>query len=137
MTEQIDKALEREYEAGFVSDIESETFPPGLDEDVIRKISKMKNEPEWMLDWRLEAFAIWQDMVEPEWAHVHYPEINFQDVSYYSAPKSMADRPQSLDEVDPELLETYEKLGIPLEEQKALAGVAMDVFAIVLPMLLC
>jgi len=127
MTEQIDKALEREYEAGFVSDIESETFEPGLDESVIRRISKMKNEPEWMLEWRLQAFAIWQDMQEPEWAHVNYPEIDFQAVSYYSAPKSMKDRPQSLDEVDPELLETYEKLGIPLEEQKALAGVAMDV----------
>ncbi|NRA41003.1 MAG: Fe-S cluster assembly protein SufB [Pseudomonadales bacterium] len=127
MTEQIDKALEREYEAGFVSDIESETFPPGLDESVIRKISQMKNEPQWMLEWRLEAFKVWQAMDEPAWAHVDYPTINFQDISYYSAPKSMKDRPQSLDEVDPELLETYEKLGIPLEEQKALAGVAMDV----------
>ncbi len=127
MSEQIDKALEREYEAGFVSDIESETFAPGLDEDVIRRISAMKNEPAWMLEWRLEAFAIWKEMDEPEWGHVQYPKIDFQDISYYSAPKSMKDRPQSLDEVDPELLETYEKLGIPLEEQKALAGVAMDV----------
>jgi Fe-S cluster assembly protein SufB len=128
MTEQIDRALDREYEAGFVSDIESETFEPGLNEDVIRRISKMKHEPEWMLDWRLQAFEIWQGMDEPEWAHVHYPKIDFQAISYYSAPKSMKDRPQSLDEVDPELLETYEKLGIPLEEQKALAGVAMDIF---------
>jgi Fe-S cluster assembly protein SufB len=127
MTEQIDRALDREYEAGFVSDIESETFEPGLNEDVIRRISKMKQEPEWMLDWRLQAFEIWQGMDEPEWAHVHYPKIDFQAISYYSAPKSMKDRPQSLDEVDPELLETYEKLGIPLEEQKALAGVAVDI----------
>ncbi len=127
MTEEIDKALGREYEAGFVSDIESETFEPGLNEDVIRRISAMKNEPQWMLDWRLQAFEIWQGMDEPEWAHVHYPEINFQDIAYYSAPKSMKDRPQSLDEVDPELLETYKKLGIPLEEQMQLAGVAVDV----------
>jgi Fe-S cluster assembly protein SufB len=127
MTEQIDRALDREYEAGFVSDIESETFEPGLNEDVIRRISEMKNEPQWMLDWRLQAFEIWQGMDEPEWAHVHYPKIDFQAISYYSAPKSMKDRPQSLDEVDPELLETYEKLGIPLEEQKALAGVAVDI----------
>ena len=127
MTEQIDKALDREYEAGFVSDIESETFAPGLDEDVIRRISAMKNEPEWMLDWRLKAFRAWQEMEEPEWAHVHYPKINFQDISYYSAPKSMKDKPQSLDEVDPELLATYEKLGIPLAEQQMLAGVAVDI----------
>ena len=127
MTEEIEKALGREYEAGFISDIESETFEPGLNEDVIRRISGMKNEPEWMLEWRLQAFEIWKGMEEPEWAHVHYPKIDFQAISYYSAPKSMKDRPQSLDEVDPELLETYEKLGIPLEEQKALAGVAMDI----------
>ena len=127
MTEEIDKALGREYEAGFVSDIESETFEPGLNEDVIRRISAMKNEPEWMLAWRLEAFEIWKKMEEPEWAHVNYPKIDFQAISYYSAPKSMKDRPQSLDEVDPDLLETYEKLGIPLEEQKALAGVAIDI----------
>lgn len=126
MTEQINQALKREYEAGFVSDIESETFAPGLDESVIRRISTMKNEPEWMLEWRLEAFAVWQAMDEPEWAHVHYPKINFQDISYYSAPKSMADKPKSLDEVDPELLATYDKLGIPLLEQQMLAGVAVD-----------
>ena len=127
MTEEIDKALGREYEAGFVSDIESETFEPGLNEGIVRRISAMKNEPEWMLEWRLQAFEIWQGMEEPEWAHVHYPKIDFQAISYYSAPKSMKDRPQSLDEVDPELLETYKKLGIPLEEQKALAGVAIDI----------
>lgn len=126
MTEQINKAIEREYEAGFVSDIESETFAPGLDEDVIRRISAMKNEPEWMLEWRLNAFRHWQQMEEPEWAHVHYPEIDFQKISYYSAPKSMKDKPKSLEEVDPELLATYEKLGIPLLEQQMLAGVAVD-----------
>lgn len=126
MTEQINQAISREYEAGFVSDIESETFEPGLDEDVIRRISAMKNEPDWMLEWRLNAFALWQEMEEPEWAHVHYPEIDFQKISYYSAPKSMADKPQSLDEVDPELLATYDKLGIPLLEQQMLAGVAVD-----------
>lgn len=126
MTEQIDKALNREYEAGFVSNIESETFEPGLSEDVIRRISAMKNEPEWMLEWRLQAYEKWLKMEEPEWAHVHYPKIDFQAVSYYSAPKSMADKPKSLDEVDPELLRTYEKLGIPLLEQQMLAGVAVD-----------
>lgn len=126
MTEQIDQALEREYEAGFVSDIESETFAPGLDEDVIRRISAMKSEPEWMLEWRLKAFKIWQQMEEPDWAHVDYQKIDFQAISYYSAPKSMADKPKSLDEVDPELLATYEKLGIPLLEQQMLAGVAVD-----------
>ncbi|MEH6556496.1 MAG: Fe-S cluster assembly protein SufB [Oceanicoccus sp.] len=126
MTEQIDQALQREYEAGFVSDIESETFAPGLNEDVIRRISAMKNEPEWMLEWRLKAFSSWQQMEEPDWAHVHYEKIDFQSISYYSAPKSMADRPKSLDEVDPELLATYEKLGIPLIEQQMLAGVAVD-----------
>lgn len=126
MTDQIEHALSREYEAGFVSDIESETFAPGLDEDVVKRISAMKNEPEWMLEWRLKAFRIWEKMEEPDWAHVDYPKINYQDISYYSAPKSMADKPKSLDEVDPALLETYEKLGIPLHEQQMLAGVAVD-----------
>ncbi len=125
-SEQIDQALERKYDAGFYSDIESETFENGLDESVIRRISAMKNEPEWMLDWRLKAYHAWLEMDEPEWAHVHYPKIDFQSVSYYSAPKSMKDKPQSLDEVDPELLRTYEKLGIPLHEQEMLAGVAVD-----------
>ncbi len=125
--QQIDKALAREYEAGFISDIESDTFDPGLDEDVIRRISALKNEPEWMLEWRLKAYAIWLDMDEPDWAHVDYPKINFQEIAYYSAPKSMADKPKSLDEVDPELIATYNKLGIPLEEQMMLAGVAVDV----------
>jgi len=126
MSDQIEDALKKEYEAGFVSEIESETFAPGLDEDVIRRISQIKGEPEWMLDWRLKAFRIWQKMEEPDWAHLGYPKIGYQDISYYSAPKSMADKPKSLDEVDPELLATYEKLGIPLHEQEMLAGVAVD-----------
>ncbi|MFQ3187731.1 MAG: Fe-S cluster assembly protein SufB [Marinomonas primoryensis] len=126
MTEQIDKALAREYKAGFVSDIESETFEPGLDEGVIKRISEMKGEPEWMLEWRLSAFREWLEMEEPDWALVDYPKIDFQSISYYSAPKSMKDKPKSLDEVDPELLRTYEKLGIPLIEQQMLAGIAVD-----------
>ncbi len=117
----------RTYSAGFVTDVESETLPPGLNEDVIRAISARKNEPEWLLDFRLKAYRRWLKMSEPEWAHVRYPKIDYQSISYYSAPKSMKDRPKSLDEVDPKLLETYEKLGIPLHEQKALAGVAVDV----------
>ncbi|WP_019601627.1 Fe-S cluster assembly protein SufB [Teredinibacter turnerae] len=124
--EQIDHLIKKEYAAGFVTDIESDTLPPGLDEDVIRFISSKKNEPQWMLDWRLKAYHAWLDMQEPEWAHVHYPKIDFNKVSYFSAPKSMADKPKSLDEVDPQLLETYNKLGIPLHEQAALAGVAVD-----------
>jgi Fe-S cluster assembly protein SufB len=124
--DQVDNLIESEYEHGFITDIESETFPPGLNEDVIRALSAKKKEPEWMLEKRLEAFRHWQSMAHPKWAHVHHPEINFQEISYYSAPKK-ADGPKSLDEVDPELLETYNKLGIPLEEQKVLAGVAVDV----------
>lgn len=130
MTQEIDQYIKNEYEAGFVTDVESDTLPPGLNEDVVRFISAKKGEPEWLLEWRLKAFKIFQEMEEPTWAHVHYPEINFQDISYYSAPKSMEDGPQSLDEVDPELLKTYEKLGIPLHEQAVLAGVrnvAVDV----------
>ncbi|MCC5827173.1 Fe-S cluster assembly protein SufB [Alkalimonas sp.] len=127
MTEQIQEALSRKYEAGFVSDIESETFAAGLDEDVIRRISAMKNEPEWMLEWRLRAYHNWLGMEEPDWAHVRYPKIDYQAISYYSSPKSMKDKPKSLDEVDPELLRVYEKLGIPLYEQEMLAGVAVDV----------
>jgi Fe-S cluster assembly protein SufB len=116
MTKQIDQALSRTYDAGFISDIESETFAVGLNEDVIRRISAMKNEPEWMIEWRLRAYRNWLTMEEPEWAHVQYPKIDFQAISYYSAPKSMKDKPKSLDEVDPELLRVYEKLGIPLYE---------------------
>jgi Fe-S cluster assembly protein SufB len=126
MSEELDQALSRKYDAGFVSDIESETFPIGLDEGVIQRISAMKEEPEWMLEWRLRAYRNWLTMEEPDWAHVDYPKIDFKAISYYSAPKSMADKPQSLDEVDPELLRTYEKLGIPLYEQEMLAGVAVD-----------
>ena len=124
--EHIDQAISREYAAGFVSAIESDTLPPGLDEDVIRFISAKKNEPEWLLEWRLEAYRGWQQMTEPKWAHVHYPPIDLNEVSYYSSPKSMQDGPKSLDEVDPELLAMYEKLGIPLHEQEMLAGVAVD-----------
>jgi Fe-S cluster assembly protein SufB len=127
MSEQIEQALDRKYEAGFYSQIESDTFETGLDESVIRRISEMKKEPQWMLDWRLKAYETWLKMDEPDWAHVKYPKIDFQAISYYSAPKSMADKPQSLDEVDPELLRTYEKLGIPLHEQEMLAGVAVDI----------
>jgi Fe-S cluster assembly protein SufB len=126
--EHIDKAIGREYAAGFTTMIEADTFPPGLNEDVVRALSAKKGEPEWMLEWRLEAFRAWQEMSEPEWAHVDYEPVDFQAVSYYSSPKSLDEkRPKSLDEVDPELLATYEKLGIPLHEQAALAGVAMDV----------
>ncbi|WP_086931148.1 Fe-S cluster assembly protein SufB [Agarilytica rhodophyticola] len=124
--EQIDHLIEQDYVAGFVTDIESETLPPGLNEEVIRFISAKKNEPEWMLEWRLKAFEVWKSMDEPQWAHVNYPKIDFDAISYYSAPKSLADKPKSLDEVDPELIETYNKLGIPLHEQEMLAGVAVD-----------
>lgn len=122
----IDQAISKEYAAGFVSEIESDTLPPGLDEDVIRFISAKKGEPEWLLEWRLEAYRGFLEMSEPQWAHVHYPPINLDEVSYYSSPKSMQDGPKSLDEVDPELLATYAKLGIPLHEQEMLAGVAVD-----------
>lgn len=116
----------KEYEYGFYTDIESETFPKGLNEDIVRAISKKKNEPEWMTEWRLEAFKIWSDMTEPEWANVQYQKPNFQDISYYSAPKQKP-KLNSLDEVDPEMLATFEKLGISLEEQKRLANVAVDI----------
>src|SRR5512141_1263048 len=116
----------REYKAGFVTDIESETVPAGLNEDVVRTISAKKNEPEWMLEWRLRAFRHWITMVEPTWANVHYPAIDYQSIVYYSAPKRRSGGPKSLEEVDPKLLETYEKLGIPLRERAKLAGVAVD-----------
>jgi Fe-S cluster assembly protein SufB len=127
MSEQVEHLIKKEYAAGFITDIDSETLPPGLNPEVIRFISAKKNEPEWLLEWRLKAYHAWLEMTEPEWAHVKYDDIDFQKVSFYSAPKSMDDKPKSLDEVDPELLRTYEKLGIPLHEQAALAGVAMDV----------
>ncbi len=119
-----------DYKYGFVTDIEADHVPPGLSEDVVRVISEKKGEPQWLLDWRLKAFRHWVKLekseAEPKWANVHYPAIDYQAMIYYSAPKGKADGPQGLDEVDPELLATYEKLGIPLEEQKALAGVAVD-----------
>ena len=121
----LEKLTGGEYKYGFVTDIESDTVPKGLNEDVIRLISQKKKEPDWLLEWRLKAFQVWKKMKEPRWAYVDYPEIDYQDISYYSAPK-VQDRPKSLDEVDPELLATYEKLGIPLKEQEMLAGVAVD-----------
>ena len=111
------------YKYGFSTEIESDKAPKGLNEDIIRFISAKKEEPQWMLDWRLEAFERWKQMDEPEWARVEYAKIDFQDIYYYAAPKNFEDGPKSLDEVDPELLKTYEKLGIPLKEQEILAGV--------------
>ncbi len=116
----------REYKYGFVTDIDSEFAPKGLNEDIVRFISAKKGEPDWLLEWRLTAYRHWLTMEEPDWAFVRYPEIDFQDAYYYAAPKSSADKPKSLDEVDPKLLETYEKLGIPLAERAILAGVAVD-----------
>lgn len=126
VTDPIDSFLDREYSAGFVTEIESVTFPPGLSEDTIRQLSAIKKEPEFLLEWRLAAYRKWLEMTPPEWAHVDFPPVDFQDISYYSAPKSKADGPKSLDEVDPELLRTYEKLGVPLHERARLAGVAVD-----------
>ena len=111
-----------EYKYGFVTDIESEKAPKGLNEDIVRYISAKKNEPAWLTQWRLDAYARWLTMQEPTWARVHYPKIDFQDLYYYSQPKAFV-APKSLDEVDPELLRMYEKLGIPLREQEVLAGV--------------
>lgn len=125
--EELKKELEtKEYQYGFYTDIESDTFPVGLNEEIIRAISLKKNEPEWMTQWRLEAFREWSKMEEPNWANITYKKPNFQDISYYSAPKKK-DKYNSLDEVDPELLETFKKLGISLDEQKVLAGVAVDI----------
>ena len=125
--EELKKELEtKEYEYGFYTDIDSETFPVGLSEEVVREISQKKNEPEWMTSWRLEAFKAWKAMDEPNWANVKYNKPNYQDISYYSAPKKK-DQYKSLDEVDPELLTTFKKLGISLDEQKKLAGVAVDI----------
>ncbi|EWH02552.1 cysteine desulfurase activator complex subunit SufB [Halomonas sp. BC04] len=122
----MEQLVRREYKEGFVTDIESDTIPPGLDEGTIAFISQKKGEPEWMLEWRLKAYHQWLKMTPPSWAHLDYPAIDYQAISYFSAPKRPEDRPQSLDEVDPKLLETYEKLGIPLHERAALAGVAVD-----------
>ena len=124
--ESINKLIGDRYKYGFTTDVESESFPPGLNEDVITALSKKKEEPEYMLEWRLKAYKHWLTLDEPDWAHIGYPKIDYQDISYYSAPKSNEDKPQSLDEVDPKLLETYDKLGIPLHERARLAGVAVD-----------
>ncbi|EKD69806.1 MAG: hypothetical protein ACD_46C00724G0004 [uncultured bacterium] len=122
----IKEVVDKHYPYGFVTEIESETIPPGLNEEIIRLISAKKNEPNFMLEWRLKAFRHWQTMTEPTWAHLRYQPIDYQDIIYYSAPKSTKEGPKSLDEVDPKLLETYNKLGIPLHEQSRLAGVAVD-----------
>ena len=122
----IEKVTSQDYQYGFVTDIEQDTIPPGLNEDVIRLISNKKNEPDWLISWRLKSYNHWLNMNEPDWAKVDYPKIDYQTISYYSAPKDKSEGPKSLDEVDPELVKTYEKLGIPLEEQKMLAGVAVD-----------
>jgi Fe-S cluster assembly protein SufB len=115
--QQLRELADRDYKWGFVTDIDSDTVPPGLDEGVIRHISRMKGEPEWLLAWRLKAYRHWLKLEEPEWAKVEYPPIDFQAISYYSAPKQEKPKLESLDEVDPKLLETYEKLGITLLEQ--------------------
>jgi len=125
-TDPLDSFLDREYTAGFVTEIESETFAPGLSEDVIRRLSAIKREPDFLLQWRLQAYRQWLDMTPPTWVKATFAPIDFQAVSYYSAPKKKTDGPKSLDEVDPALLRTYEKLGVPLHERARLAGVAVD-----------
>jgi Fe-S cluster assembly protein SufB len=124
--ERVSSVASEKYKYGFVTDIESDMAPKGLNEGIVQFISAKKEEPEWMLEWRLDAFRRWLKLEEPTWAMVDYPKIDFQDAYYYAAPKTNQERPKSLDEVDPELLETYKKLGIPLSEQKVLAGVAVD-----------
>ncbi|MFT0531661.1 Fe-S cluster assembly protein SufB [Castellaniella hirudinis] len=126
VNDKLDSFLDRDYDAGFVTEIEAVTFEKGLDEEVIRRLSAIKREPEFMLEWRLKAYREWLKMPQPQWAKVHFPAPDFQDISYFSAPKSKKDGPKSLDEVDPELLKTYEKLGVPLHERAKLAGVAVD-----------
>jgi Fe-S cluster assembly protein SufB len=125
-TETIESLVKQDYKYGFYTDVETDSAPPGLSEDTIRLISRRKNEPEWLTDWRLKAFRHWQTMQEPTWPKVHHEKINYQDIIYYSAPGKKGDGPKSLEEVDPKLLETYEKLGIPLRERGRLAGVAVD-----------
>ena len=122
----IEEFTSQDYQYGFVTDIEQDTIAPGLDENVVRFISHKKGEPEWLLNWRLKAYKHWLNMDEPDWAKVDYPKIDYQSISYYSAPKDNSNGPKSLDDVDPELIKTYNKLGIPLEEQKMLSGVAVD-----------
>ena len=125
-SKQVEAWISREYEHGFVTDVEAQTLPPGLDEGVISYISEIKNEPEFLLEWRLKAYRQWVKMTEPNWSKLNIAPIDYQKISYYSAPKSETDGPKSLDDVDPKLLETYDKLGIPLHERAALAGVAVD-----------
>jgi len=125
MSSSIESLINKDYQAGFETDIEADTIPPGLSEETVRLISAKKNEPEWLLEWRLKAFRRWTTMAEPHWPNVTYDPIDYQAISYYSAPKTK--KPLgSLDEVDPKILETYNKLGIPLTEQKILSGVAVD-----------
>ncbi len=123
---EVEELIGRQYRHGFTTLVEADSLPPGLNEDIIGALSAKKQEPAFMLEWRLKAYRHWLTMKEPKWAHVHYPPVDFQSIIYYSAPKSQKDRPKSLDEVDPKLLETYEKLGIPLKERELLAGVAVD-----------
>ncbi len=125
-TDEIKQMVDREYKYGFYTDLESETVPKGLNEDVVRLISAKKNEPEWLTEWRLKAFRHWKTMKEPKWQNVHYPEIDYQSIAYYSAPKTKADGPKNMDEVDPKIVDMYEKLGISLSEQKRLQGIAVD-----------
>ena len=122
----IENIVDKDYEFGFKTDIETEKFPKGLDESIIHRISKKKKEPNYMLEFRLKAFKHWQKMKEPHWAVSEYPELDYQDLHYYAAPKSLEEKPKSLDDIDPELKRTFDKLGIPLLEQKQLAGVAVD-----------
>jgi Fe-S cluster assembly protein SufB len=122
----VEQWRQQDYKYGFYTDIETDTVPPGLNEDIVRHISAKKNEPQWLLEWRLKAYRHWLTMTEPTWPNITYPPIDYQSIIYYSAPKMAGDGPKSLDEVDPKLLETYEKLGIPLSERAALAGVAVD-----------
>jgi Fe-S cluster assembly protein SufB len=122
----IKEVVDKQYPYGFETNIDSDTIAAGLNEDVIRLISARKNEPEFMLAWRLRAYAHWLTLSPPEWAHVHHDPIDYQNIIYYSAPKSVKDGPKSIEDVDPKLLETYEKLGIPLHERSRLAGVALD-----------
>ena len=123
----LDSYSKNKYKYGFVTDIDDEKPKKGLNEDTIKFISLKKNEPDWMLQWRLKAFSKWKKMKEPKWANLNFPQIDYQDIYYYSAPKGFEKKPKDLSEVDPKLIETYNKLGIPLEEQKVLAGVAVDV----------
>src|ERR1041385_5496 len=125
-TETIEGLVKQKYKYGFYTDVEVDAAPPGLSEDTIRLISRKKNEPEWLTDWRLKAYRHWLTLEEPTWPKVHHEKIDYQDIVYFSQPKPNKNAPKSLDEVDPKLLETYEKLGIPLRERERLAGVAVD-----------